>query len=187
MLDYQNDGDVQMHPSHEPWFQDEAPMDDDHPEDKSQSHVYEDVEIEMENYTEDVQNPEYEMIDEGADYPVVDADEEDIIVTDEQVNTNSNSSIAPAADTGLATSFIPTESSVHGESGLEPVAGDTTASVLISEVPTTIETTQPFTSAEPHPIQAPAIEPSLSTHSRSSTDTDELAVVEAAVHFGCFP
>ncbi|ESK83466.1 proteophosphoglycan ppg4 [Moniliophthora roreri MCA 2997] len=198
MLDYQNDGDVQMHPSHEPWFQDEAPMDDDHPEDKSQSHAdYEDVEIEMENYIEDVQNPEYEMTDEGADYPVVDADE-DVIVTDEQVNTAPNSSITPAADTGLSTSFVPTESSVHGETGLEPgsfVAGsdtvDTTASVLSSAVPTNeathVETTQPSTSAEPHPIQAPAIERSLSTHSRSSTDADELAVVEATVHFGASP
>ncbi|KAL0567576.1 hypothetical protein V5O48_014414 [Marasmius crinis-equi] len=87
MMDFHSDGDVQMQPSHEMWFQDEAIMEDDgqqHGETLSSNAEFEDVEIEMEEtYAEGVQNPEYEMIDEGADYPVSAVEEEDIIVADE--------------------------------------------------------------------------------------------------------
>ncbi|KAG7092164.1 hypothetical protein E1B28_008533 [Marasmius oreades] len=89
MMDYHNDGDIQMHASHEIWLQEEAPMEDDghqlHGETHSSSTEFEDVEIDMEeNQTETAQNPEYEMVDEdgGLDYPVGDVEEDDIIVHD---------------------------------------------------------------------------------------------------------
>ncbi|KAF9257779.1 hypothetical protein L218DRAFT_84418 [Marasmius fiardii PR-910] len=88
MMDYHNDGDVQMHTTHETWFQ-EATMEDDglqlHGETHSSSTEFEDVEIDMEeNPLDSAQNPEYEMVDEdgGVDYPVGDVDEDDVIVHD---------------------------------------------------------------------------------------------------------
>lgn len=87
MMDYHNDGDVQMQTSHETWFQ-EATMEDDGPQVHGETHStsteFEDVEIDMEeNLAEISQNPEYEMVDEDGefDYPVADA-EEDVIVHD---------------------------------------------------------------------------------------------------------
>ncbi len=53
MLDYHTDTDVQMHPSAEPWFQDEANMDEEthFPLTRSSSDGdLVDVEVEMENY-----------------------------------------------------------------------------------------------------------------------------------------
>ncbi|KAK1232497.1 hypothetical protein PQX77_004348 [Marasmius sp. AFHP31] len=102
MMDYHYDSDVQMQPSHDVWFQDEALMEDDgqqiHGETQSNNTEYEAVEIDMEeNYTEDGQNPEYEMADEGVDYPVGGVDEEDVIVADE--------SNPPEVNVGTVTSF----------------------------------------------------------------------------------
>ncbi|KAJ8078460.1 hypothetical protein PM082_012742 [Marasmius tenuissimus] len=107
MMDYHYDSDVQMQPSHEGWFQDEALMEDDgqqiHGETQSNNTEYEAVEIDMEeNYTEDGQNPEYEMADESVDYPVGGVDEEDDIVADEsnpqEVNVSTVTSFQVSAE-----------------------------------------------------------------------------------------
>ncbi|KAK7043797.1 hypothetical protein VNI00_008409 [Paramarasmius palmivorus] len=150
MLDYQNDVDVQMHPSHEPWFHDEEAMEDDQLEDtKSQSHTeYEDVEIEMENYAEVLQNPEYEMVDEGADYPVIENH------THEAVSAQLSFTELSSTDTSGLPSTVPTAETTH------------------------LETAEATPASQPP--KASIVERSLSQNSSTSTNAEELAVVEAA-------
>ncbi|KAK7440245.1 hypothetical protein VKT23_017186 [Stygiomarasmius scandens] len=116
MMDYSTDIDVQMHPSMDSWFQDEAAM-----EAETEATQYSSADGELVDVEVDMENPEYEMTDGAEDYPVT-TEIEDAIVTDASHPVDSFDTSSPSIHDNL--SLQPSSEALPETDLVAPVESD---------------------------------------------------------------